>query len=178
MIISKCLTHTLLKKFNKNVSKVIIAKINNRSRIGNRDWVGFGKSGDAYYADDPQYPYPAIRFKENSNELLALKEKEKGDWRKLTIEEKKILYRASFRQTFSEIFAPNGEWKIVIGWTLICVSLGLWLFIAEKMFVYPKRPDTFSEEKRAILLRQMLVQMHSPLSGYPSKWDYIADDWK
>jgi len=64
----------------------------------------------------------------------ALKEKEKGDWKKLTIEEKKALYRASFRQTFSEIAAPTGEWKGNIGCALIIVSSAIWLFLYFKVF--------------------------------------------
>lgn len=55
----------------------------------------------------------------------ALKEKEKGDWKRLSIEEKKALYRASFCQTFSEFKAPTGEWKMAIGGVLIAVSLAL-----------------------------------------------------
>lgn len=55
----------------------------------------------------------------------ALKEKEKGDWKKLSNEEKKALYRASFCQTFSEFKAPTGEWKMSIGGVLIAVSLAL-----------------------------------------------------
>jgi cytochrome c oxidase subunit 4 len=64
----------------------------------------------------------------------ALKEKEKGDWKKLTIEEKKALYRASFRQTFSEIAAPTGEWKGSLGCALILVSCGIWLYMYFKVF--------------------------------------------
>ena len=43
--------------------------------------------------------------------LQALREKEKGDWKKLTLEEKKTLYRASFCQTFAEMEAGDGDWK-------------------------------------------------------------------
>ena len=58
-----------------------------------------------------------------------MREKEKGDWKKLSIEDKKQLYRASFRQTFAEIEAPTGEWKSTIGLTLVGISISLWLFI-------------------------------------------------
>ena len=56
---------------------------------GNRDVVGFGVNGDPIYEDLPEYPCPAVRFRENSSEIMALREKEKGDWHKLTLEEKK-----------------------------------------------------------------------------------------
>lgn len=64
----------------------------------------------------------------------ALREKEKGDWKKLSIEEKKALYRASFRQTFSEIEAPTGEWKGILGLSCIVVSAGIWLYLYFKIF--------------------------------------------
>jgi hypothetical protein len=33
------------------------------------------------------------RFREDTPEILKVKEKEKGDWKKLSIDEKKLLYR-------------------------------------------------------------------------------------
>lgn len=33
------------------------------------------------------------RFREDTPEILKVKEKEKGDWKKLSVEEKKLLYR-------------------------------------------------------------------------------------
>jgi cytochrome c oxidase subunit 4 len=66
--------------------------------------------------------------------LQVLREKEKGDWRKLTLEEKKALYRASFCMTFSEINAPTGEWKSIIGLACVFVSIAIWLIILEKLF--------------------------------------------
>lgn len=34
-------------------------------------------------------PCPSVRWQEDTAEVLALKEKEKGDWTKLTLEDKK-----------------------------------------------------------------------------------------
>jgi len=56
---------------------------------GNRDIVGFGVNGAPTYEDLEEVPCPAVRFRENSSEIMALREKEKGDWHKLTLEEKK-----------------------------------------------------------------------------------------
>jgi len=44
-----------------------------------------------------------LRFQEDNGEVLKLREKEKGDWKKLTLAEKKVLYRASFCQTIAEV---------------------------------------------------------------------------
>lgn len=65
----------------------------------------------------------------------ALEEKAKGDWKKLTIAEKKQLYRINYCQTFAEMDAPTGEWKSVVGAGLVMVSLGVWLY----MFVQYER---------------------------------------
>jgi len=72
----------------------------------------------------------------------ALKEKEKGDWKKLSIEEKKALYRASFRQTFSEMDAPTGEWKGILGFTAMVLAGGVWLYLYFKAFGTFSCPDT------------------------------------
>ena len=72
--------------------------------IGSREIVGFGMNGKALYRDDVHMPFPSIRFKERNN--LKLLEKEKGDWKKLTMEEKKELYRQSYCNTFAEINTP------------------------------------------------------------------------
>lgn len=57
--------------------------------IGNREVVGFGLNGTPAYFDLLVTPFPAIRFREDTSEALALKEKEKGDWHKLTREDKR-----------------------------------------------------------------------------------------
>ncbi|CAH0718023.1 unnamed protein product, partial [Brenthis ino] len=104
------------------------------AKIGNREWVGYGYNGQPNYADRPDFPLPAVRFRAETPDIKVLREKEKGDWRKLTLEEKKALYRASFCQTFAEFQAPTGEWKGVLGWSLCLASLSLWIYMAMKMF--------------------------------------------
>lgn len=129
--------------------------------IGKREVVCWGENGTDTYEDMVEVPCPAIRFREPNphinvikfeHECLlrnisfdkliikwlifvsqALREKEKGDWKKLSIEEKKALYRYSFCQTFAEINAPTGEWKSIIGCAAIFISLSLWLYYG---FVY------------------------------------------
>jgi cytochrome c oxidase subunit 4 len=104
------------------------------SKHGNREVVGYGFNGEPNYADRADFPMPAIRFKEATPDVLALREKEKGDWKKLSMEEKKAIYRASFCQTFSEMKAPTGHWKSVVGITLFVSSLSLWIYMGMKMF--------------------------------------------
>lgn len=54
--------------------------------IGKREIVGFGGNGEITYIDSVMSPFPAIRFKEDSGDIARLREKEKGDWKKLTKE--------------------------------------------------------------------------------------------
>ena len=53
------------------------------------------------YMDTLHAPFPAIRFKEETSEIAKIREKETGDWKKMTVEEKKALYRHSFCQVCS-----------------------------------------------------------------------------
>ena len=56
---------------------------------GSRDIVGFGFNGQPCYLDSEMFPFPSIRFREETAEITALREKEKGDWGKITRDEKK-----------------------------------------------------------------------------------------
>lgn len=49
----------------------------------------YGTNGSYSYIDKSDQPFPAIRFREDTPEIKVLREKEKGDWKNLTIEEKK-----------------------------------------------------------------------------------------
>ncbi|XP_035205660.1 cytochrome c oxidase subunit 4 isoform 1, mitochondrial-like [Stegodyphus dumicola] len=118
----------LLKSMTSPMFLKHMAAFHGRSRIGNRDVVGFGVNGSYTYVDRADYPMPAIRFRENTPESQALREKEKGDWKKLTLEEKKALYRHSFCLTFAEQRAPNGDWKYNIGGILCFMSTVLWAY--------------------------------------------------
>lgn len=84
--------------------------------------------------DRVDYPMPAIRFREATNEINALREKEKQDWKKMSTEEKKALYRASFCQTFAEMKAGTGEWKLHLGLGLIFSTLAIWVAIFMNTF--------------------------------------------
>ncbi|CAH2251958.1 jg13830 [Pararge aegeria aegeria] len=112
------------------------------AKVGNREWVGYGFNGQPNYMDRPDYPLPAVRFRPDTPDIKILREKEKGDWRKLTVEEKKALYRASFCQTFAEFQAPTGQWKGVIGWALVIASMSLWAYMGMKLFVYSPLPES------------------------------------
>ena len=106
-------------------------------RIGNREIVGYGLKGKPEYFDMVMFPCPSIRWEADTPDMTELRKKEKGDWKQLSVDEKKkckfimisfigrsfdLVYRASFRQTFEEFTAPTGIWKWSMGWTLIALS--------------------------------------------------------
>lgn len=141
-------------------------------RIGNRDIVGFGINGSASYFDIPQMPFPAIRFRENTSDNLALREKERNDWKSLTLEEKKSLYRISFCQTYAEMYAPTGNWKRILAVVLGLCSFTGWIIIWMKMYVYPPLPHTMTKEWQEAVLKRMVATRTGPVEGVASHWDY------
>lgn len=48
------------------------------------------------YSDRPDFPYPAIRFREEDDTIKKLRTKEKNDWNKLTVDEKKARKTIAF----------------------------------------------------------------------------------
>ncbi|KAL3230327.1 hypothetical protein MRX96_023383 [Rhipicephalus microplus] len=54
------------------------AAYHGRALIGKREVVGFGMNGEYSYIDNPDFPMPAIRYKEPTPDIEKLREKEKG----------------------------------------------------------------------------------------------------
>merc|ERR1711936_1221468 len=121
--------------------------------IGNREIVGFGINGKSIYQDDVHVPFPSIRFKERTN--VKLLEKEKGDWKKLTIEEKKDLYRQTFGNTL----------------------FYLWLYKPNRGKAPPDSPWN-TDEWLAANVQKMLDLENQPITGIASCWDYEKEGWK
>uniref|UniRef100_A0A4D5R9A3 Cytochrome c oxidase subunit 4 n=1 Tax=Scolopendra viridis TaxID=118503 RepID=A0A4D5R9A3_SCOVI len=168
---------TLAQKFPQGIV-IHQAKFHNRAKIGKREIVGFGYNGEANYADRVDFPMPAVRFREDNAEITALRQKERGDWKNLTIEEKKALYRASFCQTFAEIRAPTGEWKMIITGILIASSLAIWFYVWMMKYVYGPLPKSFKEEHVQAQLQRMIDLRVNPIEGLASKYDYENNRWK
>ena len=147
-------------------------------KLGNRDVVGWGFNGTASYVDREEYPMPAVRFKENTPDVMALREKEKGDWKNLTLEEKKALYRASFCQTFAEMTAPSGEWKSVLAAVLTALALSGWTIIFMKKFVYGDMPHTITREWQENQMNRMLAQGQGRVEGLSSQYNFEKGEWK
>merc|ERR1712241_246894 len=148
-------------------------------RIGNREIVGFGINGHPSYFDQPLHPMPAVRWAEDTAEIAALREKAKGDWSALSVEEKKKLYRADFRSSISETVAPNGEWKFTLGFVLGLFGAGCWLylFVRSQIYNYPL-PVSASLDHQGKMAERMIAEGQGKIYGISSKWDYEKGQWR
>ncbi|XP_050050878.1 cytochrome c oxidase subunit 4 isoform 1, mitochondrial-like isoform X1 [Dermacentor andersoni] len=154
------------------------AAYHGRALIGKREVVGFGMNGEYSYLDNPDFPMPAIRYKEPSPEIEKLREKEKGDWKNLSLEEKKALYRYSFFQTYAEMNASRNEWKPILGNVCLLLGCTLWVWIFLKKFVFGPLPQSTTLEARQAQLQRMIDLRVNPVEGIASKWDYENNRWK
>lgn len=147
--------------------------------IGKREIVGYGQAGEEVYVDDSASPFPAIRFQEDEGAIANLREKEKGDWKKLTIAEKKSLYRASFCQTFAEMDAPTGDWKLQFSILFAGVATGLMGYLWLQKFVYGPLPETITNDELVkAQIRRMLDMQVNPVEGFTSTYDQDTKRWK
>jgi len=146
--------------------------------IGKREVVGYGNCGQENYVDHVHYPFPAIRFKEDDAEIAAIRKKELGDWKKITAHEKKVLYRASFCQTFAEMNAPTGEWKMITGMVLFCLGISMWMVIWCQKFVIPGGLRTLEPEYIKANVQRRIDYEMGPIEGLASKYDYEKNEWK
>ena len=89
------------------------------------------------------------------------------------------MYRASFCQTLIEVEAPTGEWKSVLGLTLLGISIGIWGYIWTKAWVIGPLPDTITdEEKVKAQIERMIAIRANPVEGLTSNYDYEKGEWK
>lgn len=133
-LINNAVIRQLAAQLPRNAQVGSVASIHTLDKIGKREVVGFGWNGTACYADRADYPMPAVRFREPNNEITALRNKEKGDWKKLSPQEIKALYRASFCQTIAEIQAGTGEWKLHLGVGLLFTAAAIWIAVLMNLF--------------------------------------------
>ncbi|GFT76362.1 uncharacterized protein NPIL_318211 [Nephila pilipes] len=67
--------------------------------------------------------------------IVTLKQKEKGDWRNLTLEEKQALYHMSFSQPFCDVlYEPADEWKLILAGaftTMGLMTLGMYIWLSQ-----------------------------------------------
>ncbi|OWF48062.1 cytochrome c oxidase subunit 4 isoform 1, mitochondrial-like [Mizuhopecten yessoensis] len=146
---------------------------------GERDIVGHGLANEGLYVDDYEWPCSGVRFKANTPEILALREKESNnDWGKLTLEDKKDLYRASYAQTFEEMLAPTGEWKrqlIIFLFGCFTTQLLIW---AQEDLILPAPSAQLSEGHMEAIVQNMINQRKGIMYGLASRYDYSKGEYK
>jgi len=147
-------------------------------KVGNRDIVAEGINSTPFYVDLTIIPMAAVRFGENTPEVLARREKEKGDWKALSLEDKKAIYRDNFCQTFSEIRAPTGEWKVMLTGVLSAIAISGVMLVLFKKYVLPPLPASINESWQHKQLEQYVIRMQGQVDGVASKWDYEKNQWK
>merc|ERR1711992_72022 len=116
--------------------------------IGNREVVGYGNCGQENYVDHIHYPFPAIRFKEDTGEIAKLREKEKG------------------------------EWKKVSGYVLIALGISLWMVIWTQKFAIPGGLRTLEPEYIKANIQKRIDMEMGPIEGVASQYDYEKNQWK
>ncbi|XP_017056702.1 cytochrome c oxidase subunit 4 isoform 1, mitochondrial [Drosophila ficusphila] len=177
-LINSAVLRQLASQLPKSAQVGSVAAVHTLDKIGKREIVGYGWNGTACYADRVDYPLPAVRFREPTNEINALRTKEQGDWKKLSKEEIKALYRASFCQTIAEVQAGTGEWKLHLGVALLFSAAAIWVAVLMNLFVYDELPVTFDEEHQKAQLKRIIDLEMNPVTGLTSKWDYENNKWK
>ncbi|XP_016994303.1 cytochrome c oxidase subunit 4 isoform 1, mitochondrial [Drosophila takahashii] len=177
-LINSAVLRQLVSQLPKNAQVGSVASVHTLDKIGKREIVGYGWNGTACYADRVDYPLPAVRFREPNNEINALRTKEQGDWKKLSPQEIKALYRASFCQTIAEVQAGTGEWKLHLGVALLFCSAAIWVAVLMNLFVYDELPVTFDEEHQKAQLQRIIDLEINPVTGLTSNWDYENKKWK
>ena len=147
-------------------------------RNNGREVVGFGHNGDEIYWDRLDYWYPAIRFRKDDDKIVAIREKEKGDWKNLSLEDKKTLYRYSFKQTLAEFEAPTGYWKVILSGAFFISSFVFGYAAFLKKCVFSPMPPTFQPEYKETEIERALVLGKGQFLGAPARFDYEKNQWK
>jgi len=149
-------------------------------KIGNRDIVRSSETGQVHYYDMEDFPFPTVRWGANTPEVLALREKEQGDWTAMSIAEKKQLYRASFCQTFAEMDAPTGDWKRILAQTLggMAITTIIMAWCAKYMYWDTKPDYELCEEGVEAMTVQFLKINFNPVRGVSSMYDFEKGAWK
>ncbi|GMS96153.1 hypothetical protein PENTCL1PPCAC_18328, partial [Pristionchus entomophagus] len=146
-------------------------------KAAGREVVGYGSTGDEAYQDRLDYWYPAIRFRKEDNVSGALRLKEKGDWKTLSAEDKKLRTFLPFRQTLAEFEAPSGYWKVMVAAGALVISLATYAVLLNN-YVYSAIPPTFQDEYKEAQVQRQLVLEKEYFLGPAKYYDYENNQWK
>ncbi|XP_072569421.1 cytochrome c oxidase subunit 4I1-like [Paramormyrops kingsleyae] len=146
---------------------------------------GKGLTADVTDCSQPQYnsrldtPLPDVPFvRSPSPEQRKLKEKEKGPWTNLSMEEKLALYRMTHELTYAEMRKGSDEWKTVLGGVFFFLGFTGLLVWWQRVYVMGDVPHTLSDEWVEKQTKRMLDMRINPVQGFATHWDYERKQWK
>uniref|UniRef100_A0AC35U3W2 Cytochrome c oxidase subunit 4 n=1 Tax=Rhabditophanes sp. KR3021 TaxID=114890 RepID=A0AC35U3W2_9BILA len=147
-------------------------------KAAGREVVGHGSTGDELYQDRFDYWYPAIRFRKEDSTIAPIRKAELGDWTNLSVEDKKALYRYSYKQTLAEFEAPTGYWKVIASTIFSILGVATLYAVFLNKNVYPRTPPTFDNEYKEAAVERMLTLEKGQFLGPAKYYDYENKQWK
>jgi len=114
-----------------------------------------------------------------TGEMLAIKEKEAGDWKNMTVDEQMSLYNSYFNLSMADMVRGSDRWKSVFGFTLVLVGMTFLAQVFLNTFITNREiPYTLQEEYVAAATKKLIQAHDGPLTGYSAMWDYENNCWK
>uniref|UniRef100_G3T2S2 Cytochrome c oxidase subunit 4 n=1 Tax=Loxodonta africana TaxID=9785 RepID=G3T2S2_LOXAF len=88
------------------------------------------------------------------------------------------VYRLQFHESFAEMNRRSNEWKTVMGGVFFCFGITALLIWWQRVYVFPEKPITLTDEWKAKQLQRILDMKGNPVQGLASRWDYDKKEWK
>ncbi|MCJ1307167.1 Cytochrome c oxidase subunit 5A [Agyrium rufum] len=112
--------------------------------------------------------YENMPPQEQAEIWMALRDRMKGDWHELTLQEKKASYWIAFGPHGPRKTAPPGEnWKVFY-WTVAASSLSVLIFFTIRQFARGP-PGTMTQEYQEMTNEYLRNQSAEPLTGISSE---------
>lgn len=112
--------------------------------------------------------WEGLPLQEQADLWMALRDRMKGSWKELTIQEKKAAYWIAFGPHGPRSLPPPGEGKRVALYTAIGVGASLLLFAGMRLFAGPA-PHTMNREWQEAANERLLEQKADPFTGISSE---------
>jgi len=114
-----------------------------------------------------------------TEDLIALKERERDDWNTLSLEEHMDLYNMNFSMSMADMSRDDDQWKTATGVALLVLAFALVVEGIMVEYVFPPLPQSVADPEWVAATIKKRIQLHDGhLTGYASKWDYENNCWK
>ncbi|KAJ4307061.1 Cytochrome c oxidase subunit 5B, mitochondrial [Collariella sp. IMI 366227] len=112
--------------------------------------------------------WEGMPMQEQAELWMALRDRMKGSWAELTLQEKKAAYWIAFGPHGPRSLPPPGENQKVILYTIIGVGVSFVVFASMRMFAKPA-PSTMTKEWQEASNEFLKAQKSDPLTGISSE---------